>query len=153
MPNEIIILQEGGVPMVDVLAFAQLRDVDPRTVREWLRLGMLPTAQKDSRGKWHIPTDAVKLDRAPEKPSTDLAVVDAAPVDEFPTRVEDLLQRDEEDPRPRPRAFFTVPEAAKLLGISPYAIREHRDEFDLRPWGPNGLLLVPASVVRHYLGL
>jgi len=136
--------------MVDVLAFAEIRSVDPRTVREWLRLGLLPDARKDARGKWHIPTDAVKLDRAPEPASTDVVVVDAPA---FPTRVEELLDREEADPRPRPRAFYTVPEAAQLLGISPYQIRENRDAFELVPWGPNGLLLMPAPVVRRYLGL
>jgi hypothetical protein len=153
MSNNTIIMYEGeGEPMVDVLAFAKLRNVDPRTVREWLRLGMIPAAQKDTRGKWHIPPNAIKLDHAPEpEPSTGL--VPAPAVDAFPRRAEEILALDDTDTRPRPRAWFTVPEAGKILRISPYRIREDRDRFELVPWGPNGLLVVPAHVVRRYLGL
>lgn len=131
--------------MVDILTFAQLRGVDHRTVREWLRRDLLPGATKDGRGKWHIPVDAVKLEKPlHEKPSDEIAHA-------APARVEDLVDDSEE--RRRPRAFFTVPEAAQLLGISPYQIRENRDAFGVVPWGPNGLLLVPAPVIRNYLGL
>lgn len=152
MSNQAIIMLEEGSsgPMVDVLEFAEIRGVDPRTVREWLRKGMIPEARKDSSGKWHIPPDARKLDKAPPTSSGEVALIES---DGFPKRAEILLDVDEDDPRPRPRAFYTVPEAAKLLGISPYQIRENRDTFGLVPWGPNGLLLVPAPIIREYLGL
>jgi hypothetical protein len=149
MSNAIIIHNEdngGSSAMVDVLQFAELRGVDPRTVREWLRLGLLPTAQKDGRGKWHIPVDAVKQEK-PMQTRTDDVVV---PISAAAVRAEDLI---ESATSRRPRAFFTVPEAAQLLGISPYRIRENRDAFGVVPWGPNGLLLVPAPIVREYLGI
>jgi hypothetical protein len=138
--------------MVDILTFAQLRGVDHRTVREWLRRDLLPGATKDGRGKWQIPVDAIKQEKPiHEKPDGTISVVETP----APARVEDLIIDADgaPAPAPRPRAFFTVPEAAQLLGISPYRIRENRDAFGVVPWGPNGLLLVPAPVVRHYLGL
>lgn len=154
MSNALIMYTEGSGRMVDVIEFAEIRKVDPRTVREWLRLGLLPDARKDSRGKWHIPVDAVKLDSSDAaRKSTAVDVVPNGAVEVFPTRVEQLLEMDDEDPRPRPRAWFTVPEAGKILGISPYRIREQRDRFGLVPWGPNGLLVVPAPVIRDLLGI
>jgi hypothetical protein len=150
MSNAAIIIHEdgGSSAMVDILTFAELRGVDHRTVREWLRRDLLPGAQKDGRGKWHIPVDAVKQEKPVHEPKPDAAIVDVV----APVRAEDLITEDGAT-RPRPRAFFTVPEAAELLGISPYRIRENRDAFGVVPWGPNGLLLVPAPVVRQYLGL
>lgn len=137
--------------MVDILTFAEIRGVDHRTVREWLRRDLLPGAMKDGRGKWHIPVDAVKLEKPLHEPKPD----DAVDVVSIAPRAEDLIvdENGAPAPSPRPRAFFTVPEAAQLLGISPYRIRENRDAFGVVPWGPNGLLLVPAPVIRNYLGL
>ena len=129
------------VRMVDVLEFAAIQGVDHRTVRDWLSKGLLPRAKKNERGKWMIPADERKLDRAP-----DTAL----------ENVHEIGHTHEPIPVPkRPRAYFTVTEAAALLApLTERYIRAHKDTFEiLEGAGPNGTDLVPGRVVRPELGL
>jgi hypothetical protein len=124
-----------GVEMMDVLTYASSHGINHRTVREWLANDLLPGATKDARGKWFIPANAVRQER-----SQVVAHREEEPDDQGPTP-------------PRWPAFFTIAEAAAILGLSEYRVSREREAFEVKPWGPNGALLVPSYVIRRYLGL
>lgn len=117
--------------MLDVLAYADAAGVNHRTVREWLKRDLLPGATQDARGKWWIPANAQRVDAG---------------------AVEIHTQATPATPATLPRAFYTVDEAAHLLGLTPYRVAQERDALEIVAWGPNGQLLVPAYVIRRYLG-
>lgn len=128
-------------PALKILDYADLVGVDHRTVREWLRKGLLPTAYQDGRGRWWIPSSARRLE-TPVAPRRE----NGAPSGQMT-----LAQ---------PREHYTMPsfiplymplaEAAPLLGVTAYQIAQHPDEFGVQPWGEHGSLVVP---VRRLLGL
>jgi hypothetical protein len=121
-----------GVGMLDVMAYAEAHGVNHRTVREWLANDLLPGAMKDTRGKWFIPANAVRQEKQA------VATREDEPVQEGPRRMP---------------AFFSVADAAAFLGLSEYRVRQEREAFEVKPWGDNGALVVPAYVIRRYLGL
>lgn len=129
-------------PALKILDYAERAGVDHRTVREWLRKGLLPDAYKDGRGRWWIPASARKMD-VPVAPR-----VDSSPA---PSREVDLIMTTDAPPAPTfIPLYMPLEAAAPLLGVTAYQIAQHPDEFDVRPWGANGALVVP---VRRLLGL
>jgi len=127
-----------------IVDYAAHVGVDHRTVREWLRKGLLPDAYKDGRGRWWIPADAVKLE-----PTI------APRVDSPPPTTGQLVPINQHEAR-RSAApgfiplYMPLDEAAPLLGVTAYQISRHPDEFGVVPWGENGSYVVP---VRRLLGL
>jgi DNA-binding transcriptional MerR regulator len=131
-----------------ILEYADHVGVQDRTVREWLRKGLLPDAYKDGRGRWWIPADAQRLE-IPIAPRVDSAPIrEIPPMSSQPYEIERSLRS-----LPSPGfipLYMPVDEAAPLLGVTAYQILRHPDEFGVVPWGDNGSYVVP---VRRLLGL
>lgn len=116
--------------------FAQLHNVTERTVKRWLGDDLVSGAYKDPRGRWQIPHDAPRPDVNEIASSRIVAVPEPAPALSY-----------EHAP-----SFLPVDEAARALGISAHAIREHRTYFDVVPFGSNGSLVVPLATIRRIRG-
>lgn len=146
MTETIVIRESGSVeihePALKILDYAQRVGVDHRTVREWLRRGLLPGAYKDGSGRWWIPADAVRQDTpvAPrQEPITSGVVEIVAPPEGRSVSAPAFIP-----------LYMSLDDAAPLLGVTAYQIAQHPDEFGVVPWGPNGSLVVP---VRRLLGM
>lgn len=127
-------------PALSILEYAERIHKDHRTVREWLRKGMLPTAYQDGSRKWWIPADAEPV-RAPVAPRAEIA-----PRSGETTAV---ALREIAVPQFIP-LYMPLADAAPLLGVTPYQIAQHPEEFGVVPWGDRGALVVP---VRRLLGM
>lgn len=131
--NTTVVIHE---PALKILDYAARVGVDHRTVREWLRKGLLPDAYKDGRNVWWIPASARRME-TPVAPRKDDGQVIAAEPREY--TVPSFIP-----------LYMPLDEAAALLGVTPYQLAEHQHEFGVKPWGDNGSLVVP---VRHLLGM
>lgn len=129
------------MPDMSIMDYAEMIHKDHRTVREWLRKGMLPTAYQDGSRKWWIPADAEPV-RAPVAPRADVAQRSSEP---HTLAVRETITVPTFIP-----LYMPLPDAAPLLGVTAYQIAQHADEFGVVPWGENGTLVVP---VRRLLGM
>lgn len=129
-------------PALSILDYAARIGKDHRTVREWLRKGMLPTAYQDGSRKWWIPADAEPV-RAPVAPRAE----HAPPSGDQPSAL--AVRESIAVPQFIP-LYMPLADAAPLLGVTAYQIAQHPEEFGVVPWGDNGSLVVP---VRRLLGL
>ena len=136
-----------------VRTFAQLCDVDERTVQRWLRDGRLPGAVKTNRG-WVIPSTTVMPPGfggtppppPPSGPASASALV--APVQPAAVQGGSLSEALATLP-----AFLPLEVAALLLGIPESGIRRNAEALGAVPYGQRGRLVVPARTVREIAGL
>jgi predicted DNA-binding transcriptional regulator AlpA len=117
-------------------AYAQMVDATERTVQRWLAAGELPGAVKDERGRWLIPATTQR------NPGTDITTT-------RPTTSYDMSPVERVDALP---SFLRLEHAAELLGISRHAILNHREYFDVVPFGPNGAHVIPLATIRRIRG-
>lgn len=149
--------------MLTLNEYAESVGVHPRTVKRWLAADEVPAARRDPFTKeWRFPVGASRQIRAVSDAPTgsEVAVSGAngammAPpahawyphpgevLEDEPTRL-DML--DEES------AFLTVERASKFLGVPQAQIRSNPEEFDLKPFGIGGSLMVPKSTIRKFEG-
>ena len=135
--------------LMGVVDYAGLVGASERTVKRWLADDELPGAIKDERGRWMIPSDAVRVPKVadvvamPARPMTPSHDVMAS----HPSQARALNY----DAMP---SFLTIDQAAQLLGISRHAITtpRGRDYFDVVPFGPNGSLVVPLATIKKIRG-
>lgn len=136
-----------------VRSFAELHEVDERTVQRWLKAGKLPGAVKTSKG-WVIPADAAAPQPTAGAAAGSVIVSAAAPVPAGSASPAALPQggglSSYLDTLP---AFMPLQVAVMVLGISEAAIRRNAEELGAKPWGPRGTLVVPVRTVRETAGL
>lgn len=117
--------------LLELPEYAESQGAAVRTVRRWLDMGKLPTARKVG-GRWLIPVGAVPTQKpqtavehsprhTPAPPVTLLEYVAALPV------------------------MLDVATAARLLGISRYAVIQHADFYQLVRHGDNGAWVMPKG--------
>ena len=131
-----------------VRTFAQLCEVDERTVQRWLKAGRLPGATKTNRG-WVIPADA-KAPAQDDEPTAPTAPTRAvvAPVAQRAVQGASLSEALATLP-----AFLPLEVAALLLGVPVARIKENPERFEAEPLDAFRRLVVPARVVREIAGL
>lgn len=133
--------EQTGAELVNLSTYVSLAGSTERTVRKWLAAGRLPDAVKRD-GQWWIPADA-----RPTQSGAALAAVPAAELEPVPSRV---TLSGALDHLP---AYLTLEQASRLLGVTEYAIRAHRDHFQAVALGPRQSLVVPAFRVRQLAGI
>ena len=131
-----------NTPMLTIAQYAKARGISTKTVNRMIE--RLPGAEKDERGRWLIPADAspsgdlVALPSPPTSPRTDIL--------SHPSQAIRTLNYDAMP------SFLTIDQAAQLLGISRHAITQHREYFDVVPFGANGSLVVPLATIKRIRG-
>lgn len=133
-------------PMLSIDAFAAQHNVATRTVRRWLDADRIPGAVKVA-GKWLLPADAAVQDPAAAAAPTSLAVQpghvkDMATVQ--PLTVAGMLAS--------VPALLPLDVAARVLGISEYAIRRNAEYFQLLRAGAHGSYVMPKARVLELDG-
>jgi hypothetical protein len=131
--------------------FATLHRVDARTVQRWCKNGEIPGAVKTSTG-WQLPADAMRITPLP---GTDVSATrrdTVGVVADIPTRRDDVGDTLAGALSVLP-AFLTLEQASRLLGIPESSIRRRAREFEIRPLGVHGRLMMPARVVRAFAGI
>jgi hypothetical protein len=134
------------VPTLTPAAYAEHVGASERSVRRWLADDELPAARQVG-GRWEIPADAVRVQRLDERAALE-PVQRSSGVSVEVRASTSLAGALEVLP-----VMLDVETAAQLLGVSPYAVRQHADELGGRRWGPNGALVIPQSALRALAGL
>lgn len=131
---------------LSVTGWAKHYGTTERTARRWLAAGEIPAATKDPRtGEWHIPPDAVRVQTLPDALSAPAGAVAVTGPGRAPRTLADAL-----DTLP---GYLTVDETARLLGISPYAVRSRAIRYRGERVGEGGAWMFPQAVVREIAGL
>lgn len=114
--------QLGGVPMLTVAAYADLRNLSVRQVQRYRADGRLPGAQQDARGAWFIPADVVPTPAAGELVTTSPTSPTSSPLGEL----------------------GTLEDAAAVLGTTTGGVRRMARDglLVVGPYGPRGALRV-----------
>lgn len=115
---------------VSTAEFAQLHEVDVRTVKRWLRDERIPAAMQDSSGRWHIPADAaVSL---PERKGTRPADVTVSPAPAEPSGMDRLPM------------LIPIADYARALGTEPGRIKRMAADglLTIGPYGEHGQTVV-----------
>lgn len=129
---------------VGVEEYAAIVGKTDRTIRTWLIAGDIPGAERNARGVWRIPRDARR------RPTGLATTAPAGAPATGPRRPDAHSVRAILDAAP---GFVSVALAARLLGISEYAVREHAPRLDGVYWGENGSLVIPQSAIRRVFGI
>lgn len=140
MTENTVVIHE---PALKILDYAARIGVNHRTVREWIRNGLLPDAYQDGRNVWWIPASARRRETPVAPRKEDTAPSAHGTVATLANPRENIV------PSFIP-LYMPLDDAAPLLGVTPYQLAEHQEEFGVKPWGDNGSLVVP---VRHLLGM
>lgn len=135
--------------MISIDDFAEQRQASTRTVRRWLAAGKIPGAVQIG-GKWSLPADAIVQDTLPGVMDTArdagraVAVQQRGHVTDTSMTVNAVLA-------PLP-VMVTLDVAARVLGISEYAIRANADYFELVRMGERGAYVMPKARIRELEG-
>lgn len=136
--------------------YAALVGASERTVKRWLAEDLLAGAEIRS-GRWFIPASTPRPELV-SGPTTTVVMRD--PRRPAARSIAELPPRAAASDRPTLAsmldglpALVPVESAAPLLGVSAWAIRRHPERFEAVPWGAQGALLVPQSVIRRLAGL
>jgi hypothetical protein len=141
--------------LVSIDDFAATRKVSTKTVRRWLADGRIQGATKLGN-KWSLPANAVVQDTLPgvmsapdvhpwapsQQPvSREVVTYQAPPA---PPTVADVLAA----------APVMVPleTAARVLGVSEYALRRNAEFFQLERMGDHGAYVMPKARIRQLEG-
>ncbi|QCS26967.1 helix-turn-helix DNA binding domain protein [Microbacterium phage TimoTea] len=130
--------------MISIDAFAAQRKVATRTVRRWLDAGRVPGAVKVGN-KWSLPADAIVQDALP-------GVMDTVKDTSAPVALRagaELTVAGVLAPLP---VMVPLDTAARVLGVSEYALRRNADYFQLQRLGARGSYVMPKSRIRELEG-
>lgn len=136
-----------------LLTTAQYREATglaERTLKRYLADGKIPGASKDAEGRWRIPATAMPPVTGPAPVRTELS---AELVAHRAARRELEAQPTLADVLARASAYVDLEQAARLLGVTEYAIRHNPDRFGVERFGPNGSMVVPLRIIREVAGL
>lgn len=133
--------QLAGTLSID--AFAARHGVATRTVRRWLDAGRIPGATMIA-GKWALPADAVV--QQPQQPAGGREIATVGHGQD--------MSRQLTVPAVLAQLPVMVPldVAARVLGISEYALRRHAEYFELQRLGARGAYVMPKSRIRELEG-
>jgi hypothetical protein len=127
--------------MLSPAEYAKRHEMGFRTVQRYLPLGRIEGAVQGEDGRWRIPADARVLD------ASATTVVRQAASEVIPPAA-DVRLASVLDTLP---ALLDVATAARLLGISPYTVRQHADELGALRWGRS--LRIPQATIRRLAGI
>jgi hypothetical protein len=133
--------------MISIDEFAARHNVATRTVRRWLDADRIPGAVKVA-GKWSLPADAAVQDPAAAAAPTSLATVTSGHVKDMAT----VQQPTVAGMLAQLPAMLPLDVAARVLGISEYAIRRNAEYFQLLRAGAHGSYVMPKARVRELDG-
>ena len=134
--------------------YAQAIGASERSVKRWLADDQLPGAVMVN-GKWMIPSETVRqVPLEIVSPAENRAGVagsaleapqafTAAALAKSPTLADYLAHEP---------AYVPLATASRYLGISEYAIRQRREEFQLEDFGAGGSTVMPVGVIRTIAG-
>lgn len=133
------------VTYLTIKQYAEREDIAERTVTRRLKSGEIRGAYQDERGRWMIPAvqpltaDVVTLPSPKTRPTTEVV--------SHPSRVMP------ETAPIRDKGFYTLDEAAEILGISRHTIEENRGYFEVLPFGPGtARLSIARATIKQILG-
>jgi hypothetical protein len=138
--------------------YAAARGLRFRDVQDWVKNGYIPGAVQNPRnGFWSIPEHAPVLDApqpgwvVPERAAAGSGTVAVRQAtSEVAPPMSDVRLADRLDTLP---AYVDVPTAARLLGITPHAVRSNAVELEGRKWGEGGAWVIPQAVIRRRAGI
>lgn len=129
-------------PMLSIDTFAEQRHVTTRTVRRWLDAERIPGAVKLG-GKWSLPADAVVSEPAPGAVVATRSESGHVP-DMSGVTVSSVLA-------PLP-VMVPIDVAARVLGLTEYAVRGAAEYFQLQRLGAHGSYVMPKARIRELEG-
>ena len=127
--------------MLSIDQFAAQHGVTTRTVRRWLDDERIAGAVKVGN-RWSLPADAVVA----ERPAGE--IVTAGHVTDMSTRGGVTVARVIE----QLPVMLPLDVAARVLGVTEYALRRHAEYFQLQRLGARGSYVMPKARVRELDG-
>jgi hypothetical protein len=134
--------------MVSIDAFAEQHSVSTRTVRRWLADGRIAGALQVGN-KWALPADAIVSETLPGVMDT---VKDTSSPAGAVARAQQPAQLTVAGILAPLPVMIPLDVAARVLGISEYAIRQHADYFELQRMGEHGSYVMPKRRLRELEG-
>lgn len=131
------------VELLSIDQYADRHNISRRTIMRRLATPEgIPGAIKQGK-QWSIPADAPM----PGTGHGTVARTDrpaAAPVPSAPSLTAILDGS---------TAYLSIEDAARLMGLTEYAVRSNREFFEGQPFGPAGSIVIPQSTVRRIAGI
>jgi hypothetical protein len=145
-----------GVNYLPAQEYADLQGISFRSVKRYLAEEELPGAIFYDK-KWLIPADAERSQHKElvVRNGTEVQVhaVQGGSSTPLGTMKDYSKMPTLEQALDHQTAYVTVEEAANLMGITEYAIRNHPEEYGVVPRGRHGGAVVPQAVIRKIAGL
>ena len=143
-----------GVTMLTSTDYTDFHGVSFRSVKRWVQANEIPGAispEQSGDGKWWIPADSIRRPGGGGA-SSDVAVSESNSLATLPgvkelSKMPTLKEYLDHEP-----AYLPIETAARLLGITEYALRAHKDEYGAVPRGDHGSLVVPQVSIRRAAG-
>lgn len=134
--------------MISIDDFAAARGISTRTVRRWLDSDRIPGAVMVG-GKWALPADAAVQQSQPAAAGS--AVETAGHVRDTSHRGQAVQLTVQSVLAPLP-VMLPLDVAARVLGVSEYALRRNAEYFQLQRLGAHGSYVMPKARVRELEG-
>lgn len=145
-----------GSMMLPVKEYAAHVGISDRSVKRYLADDEIPGAMMVD-GKWMIPVESRRQKRlegtAGPAVATSGIVARIGGGGEIATLKELTTQPTLKDFLDHETAYLPLEVAARLLGITEYAIRKHPEEYGVVPRGDHGGAVVPQSTIRRIAGI